>query len=826
MSERRASSRTNTRYKKTRRRGYKEKENRSGTVLIMIGVMLIAGYFLLDEAKLAKMETYAVSTMNKFMSKNSEQNFIPSNVTPCTQAHIAKILVYTLLEKQEVPETKIGDHWYNKYYTMLEKDGRFTFLEVENAMNPITYSETLDILKNIVGDTYQVGVESNDELNTQFIALDDFLKAYEQALNYAKIEHGINYEEVSILGTTNTNTMLLAWQVATEKGIYGFEGLILDPYKDYTLKVITKNKEILGVVDTVSNQSTIDKGYIKSVEDGVAVVQVGALTFDYIAPKLTSEYEGSVGTITIQNSQIIDFALQGEDDLDTVLRVNEKSIEFEKAGTLSFDDVLVYNGMENGTYSSVNQLFPGAKVSYTTNKNKLATIKVVEDSPSDTLRVVITEDGFGKYTHEGATIISEGAFQVQIGDSVTMVEANTPWDATKVLEKNKNQKAIVTPKGENKLIIQSISRGGIYPSYDGHMEIYAVKDGYQVVNVVGIEDYVAGVITSEMPTSYGIEAAKVQAVAARSYALSHYSNSKFAKYGAQIDDTVSSQVYNNKRVDDIARKAANETKGEVLMHNESIISGNFFATSSGYTANFGETWANGEIFPTNTPIYLVARQQYLDDALVNDMTKEDDALAFFMKESEEVDAFDSDSPWFRWKLVLTGKELTQIVNSNVNKITSNYPNTVKVKNKKDEWDVKTLETIGDVQDVIINKRGSGGNIMEMTIKGEKETIKISTEYLIRSILAPVQTVIGEDPIVLTRADNTEVKDMNMLPSAFFSPQIEYTNDNKIKRITLYGGGFGHGVGMSQDGVKGMSEKGYTYKEILKHYYAGTEIKKI
>ncbi|MDF2878835.1 MAG: SpoIID/LytB domain protein, partial [Clostridia bacterium] len=46
----------------------------------------------------------------------------------------------------------------------------------------------------------------------------------------------------------------------------------------------------------------------------------------------------------------------------------------------------------------------------------------------------------------------------------------------------------------------------------------------------------------------------------------------------------------------------------------------------------------------------------------------------------------------------------------------------------------------------------------------------------------------------------------------------------INTLTLYGGGFGHGVGMSQDGVKGMATRGYTYREILRHYYPQIEIK--
>jgi len=65
-----------------------------------------------------------------------------------------------------------------------------------------------------------------------------------------------------------------------------------------------------------------------------------------------------------------------------------------------------------------------------------------------------------------------------------------------------------------------------------------------------------------------------------------------------------------------------------------------------------------------------------------------------------------------------------------------------------------------------------------------------------------------------------------MPSAFFVIEPIENKDGKLTGYTFYGGGNGHGAGMSQNGVKGMVDKGYNYKEILKHYYPGTEVKKI
>ena len=61
----------------------------------------------------------------------------------------------------------------------------------------------------------------------------------------------------------------------------------------------------------------------------------------------------------------------------------------------------------------------------------------------------------------------------------------------------------------------------------------------------------------------------------------------------------------------------------------------------------------------------------------------------------------------------------------------------------------------------------------------------------------------------------------MLPSGFFIIKEESKKSEKV--FHLYGGGYGHGVGMSQNGAKVMAEKGYSYKEILNHYYPGVTL---
>ncbi len=93
-----------------------------------------------------------------------------------------------------------------------------------------------------------------------------------------------------------------------------------------------------------------------------------------------------------------------------------------------------------------------------------------------------------------------------------------------------------------------------------------------------------------------------------------------------------------------------------------------------------------------------------------------------------------------------------------------------------------------------------------------------SEYNIRYLLAPVSTQI-------TKQDGSLVDGFNLLPSAYciFEKVIE---KDKLSGFKISGGGYGHGVGMSQNGAKIMAGKQYTFDEILKYFYTGVDLKNI
>ena len=132
--------------------------------------------------------------------------------------------------------------------------------------------------------------------------------------------------------------------------------------------------------------------------------------------------------------------------------------------------------------------------------------------------------------------------------------------------------------------------------YRGALQVASVGNGVQVINVVGLELYLAGVVSREMPRAWPSEALKAQAVVARSYALSHLKTGAFDMYA----DT-RSQVYGGVDAESPSTTAAvNATAGRVLLYRGRVAKTYFFSTSGGRTAAIHDVW-NSPPIP-----YLVA----------------------------------------------------------------------------------------------------------------------------------------------------------------------------------------------------------------------------
>ena len=101
-------------------------------------------------------------------------------------------------------------------------------------------------------------------------------------------------------------------------------------------------------------------------------------------------------------------------------------------------------------------------------------------------------------------------------------------------------------------------------------------------------------------------------------------------------------------------------------------------------------------------------------------------------------------------------------------------------------------------------------VQALVIKGTEHTIKVTGQSNIRAVLSPKH-------VSIVKQDGTGLTGWSNLPSAFF-----YVDMDENGNVTVKGGGFGHGVGMSQNGSNCLAAIGFTADEIIKHYYRDRE----
>ena len=133
--------------------------------------------------------------------------------------------------------------------------------------------------------------------------------------------------------------------------------------------------------------------------------------------------------------------------------------------------------------------------------------------------------------------------------------------------------------------------------YRGTFTVSSNGKKLTVVNTVGIEAYTRGVVSSEMPHDWPLEAVKAQAVAARSYALAHRRGGAFDVYNDTRD-----QVYGGIEAETpVGDQAVAGTRRQVLLYDGKVASTFFFSSSGGRTANVTDVFANAKPTP-----YLVS----------------------------------------------------------------------------------------------------------------------------------------------------------------------------------------------------------------------------
>ena len=116
----------------------------------------------------------------------------------------------------------------------------------------------------------------------------------------------------------------------------------------------------------------------------------------------------------------------------------------------------------------------------------------------------------------------------------------------------------------------------------------------------------------------------------------------------------------------------------------------------------------------------------------------------------------------------------------------------------------------------MKERSTGGIGSVLLVEGTEKTKEIRGEGQIRATL-------GNTELVIEKQDGSTVTGWASLPSSFISIECGAPDENHETVFTIYGGGYGHGVGMSQNGAQAMAKAGKNYREILEFFYQGATV---
>ena len=416
---------------------------------------------------------------------------------------------------------------------------------------------------------------------------------------------------------------------------------------------------------------------------------------------------------------------------------------------------------------------------------------------SQVVRVGIGNSGFSTYVYSNIGIY--GTEEVQIYDNNKFVKSipaysniNIKIHAQKYELTKDNGEKIANLQGpvrftcNNGLLgVKNLKRAGKPALYHGAFELAKYNsDKFNLVNLIEVEDYLKGVVPNEMPVAFGLNALKAQTVAARNYVLSPRVKSS-PNY--DVVDSVASQVYFGANTEkDLATQAVEETEGVVALYDWELILAQYSSTAGGYTESFSLAFSdpNTKAFPSKERPYLVAKADMLTQKPLNN---ENDAAEFY---KSRPDSFDIRSPYYRWEKEWTAQELHDTLQSTL--VAQSTTGFVKpVFNKGDR--------LGNLIAINVKKRGESGKIVELEIITDSQSYTVQKELIIRRLF---------------------VNQGKALPSA--NVVFEYAQDDygNITNIKAFGGGYGHGVGLSQFGAGFMgTELKMPYEKILQHYYS-------
>lgn len=764
----------------------------------------------------------------KLEKSNSEKEYINleigkiGNDIPIQRSLVSKMLALANYDKNEIlsleNQIKFKDteksKWYNKYINAVFIKGDMKGV-YEDAFMPdenLTLTQTQYLIDKY-DKSKKIKIKINNENKDKPISYALWCEIYSKMM----LDKNIKQENLTILETYKTNKKLNENYAITDKGIFCFEGIDIHKYLNTKVKVLLKNLDIIAITEVLEIEPILTRCYIKKIEKNSVNIFIGGLTKKLILSEninIPKENIGVFADIKIKNNFIINIDYILNEVNGDIKQVTPNYININNKNYILDDEFKVYSKFGNEiNFKNLNNIYLGensATFYSKSNENKLYCAILNQKPNFEKIRVLINNSDFSQNHFNNIEILNEGGFKIIING----IEKNT--ENKSIIINNNNDFSIA----ENEIIrleplnnqigfeIKNLKRKDEV-IYFGEIEIIKSNKGYILINEIEFEKYMEGVLASNNNNNTTNEMLKTLAVINRSIAINTILKNNFSHLGAHIDDKT--LLYNNENSNEIIKNAIKQTYGEVITHNKEVIYPNYFAFSSGVTSNSGEIWEDKKFrqLPNENKPYLISKNLFENDNLEN-IKDEVNANIFF--KSKDIKCMENDSPWFRWTTSLEKDEIN-LLNQNIKNIYKQTPYLIKVF-ENGIYINKDIENIGKIKDINILERGESGNVMKIEIEGDLAKILIFSDMAIKNTFKSKYLInnLGE-----------KLENNFNLPSSNFVFDKVYDSNGYIEKITFYGGGYGHGVGLSLYAAKKLESENKNYAEIINYFYNDAEI---
>lgn len=404
------------------------------------------------------------------------------------------------------------------------------------------------------------------------------------------------------------------------------------------------------------------------------------------------------------------------------------------------------------------------------------------------------------------------SFEVKGPQTAAVQNGKVLWNGKEYSE------LMFTPKGVGTFWLRGVTIGVNFhwerkedQKFGSALRIIVENGKLTAVNIIGVEDYLTSVISSEMSATASEELLKAHAVISRSWLLAQieknkeivaanadycactqtedelvkwYDREDHVNFDVCADDHCQRYQGLTRASTEKVRKAIDATWGELLMDGSKICDARFSKCCGGVFEEFQNCWE-----PVKYS-YLVKVRDGKNPQDIPDLTVEENAREWILGSpeafcnttdqkilSQVLNNYDQETVnFYRWKQEYGQKELSELILS------------------------RSGVDYGNIIDLVPVERGTSGRLVRLKIVGSKKTMTIGKELEIRRTLST----------------------SHLYSSAFVVEKQGEENGVPAKFI-LHGAGWGHGVGLCQIGAAVMGEQGYKYREILLHYFVGAAI---